>query len=136
MVEEIKSIESLDSFEFPGEQKGYSDHYEGWKIVTDSQTILFGITNQQGCCESWGHVCSEDNPQDFVGAEITDIFITDDGLETTKVKVSEVYDGGVVFVTLNTNKGKLQFAVYNEHNGYYGHDVRLESTQTKYNGYV
>jgi hypothetical protein len=141
MSEQIKSIESLDSFTFPGDTPDGYNSYEGWKIVTscynqEVQTIVFGVGNQSSCCESWGHTCSEDNPQDFVGADLYSVFVTDEGMESTKVKVGDVYDGGAVFVTLNTSKGKLQFAVYNAHNGYYGHQVKLVSSQTKYDGWV
>ena len=33
------------------------------------------------------------------------------------------------FIDINTSVGKLQFAIYNTHNGYYGHEVEIKSTQ-------
>lgn len=39
-----------------------------------------------------------------------------------------IYDiDGVMFINIETTKGFLQFVVYNEHNGYYGHSVLLVS---------
>ena len=126
-MEKIVSIRSLDDFEFPDD-----DDYEGYEVVTDKQRILFGISNQSGCCENWGHVASEDNLEQFVGADLLEITKTDEGFETTKLGVGDVYDGGAVFVTFKTSNGPLQFAVYNSHNGYYGHNVRFESEQLKF----
>jgi len=31
--------------------------------------------------------------------------------------------GDAVFLNIRTNRGNLQFAVYNAHNGYYGHSA-------------
>ena len=35
--------------------------------------------------------------------------------------------GSAMFINVETTRGLLQFAAYNEHNGYYGHDVLLVS---------
>lgn len=35
--------------------------------------------------------------------------------------------GSAMFINVETTKGLLQFVAYNEHNGYYGHDVLLVS---------
>jgi len=35
----------------------------------------------------------------------------------------EIYEGDMLFYTIATNRGDLQFVAYNEHNGYYAHDV-------------
>ena len=35
----------------------------------------------------------------------------------------EIYEGDMLFYTISTNRGNLQFVAYNEHNGYYAHDV-------------
>lgn len=34
-----------------------------------------------------------------------------------------------VFIDFETSKGKLQFVLYNDHNGYYGHYVTIKSNQ-------
>jgi hypothetical protein len=35
--------------------------------------------------------------------------------------------GSAMFINVETTKGLLQFVAYNEHNGYYGHEVKLVS---------
>ena len=124
-MEIIRSIKSLDDFKLKLAQSDYESSYEGFEIVTDRQRILFGISNQNCCCESWGHLSSEDNLDYFVGSALLGIKQTDEALKTHDV----LDEAGVIFVTFDTSKGPLQFAVYNAHNGYYGHAVRLVSEQ-------
>lgn len=101
--------------------------YDGYLIKTDKQEIFLGVSNGQCCCESWGVVLSEDTVDDYVGGYLIDIKVTDKALNS-KV-LNEVYydEGGVMFVDLITTRGVLQFAVYNSHNGYYGHDAIVRS---------
>lgn len=40
--------------------------------------------------------------------------------------------GGVMFVNILTDKGILQFVAYNCHNGYYGHEATVKSTQLEH----
>lgn len=35
--------------------------------------------------------------------------------------------GSAMFINVETTKGLLQFVAYNEHNGYYEHEVKLVS---------
>jgi hypothetical protein len=46
-------------------------------------------------------------------------------LNQTVVKESGYYEdeGGIQFVDFVTDKGVFQLAVYNAHNGYYGHGI-------------
>lgn len=127
----IKSIEYFQPFE--GEYKGM----EGYKIVTDKQEILILINNSQQCCEEWGYeACSEkgiletqDDLDDYIGAEILDIEIVDtekDIYKSLTDRVYRFYSFNAEFVNIKTSKGKLQFAVYNAHNGYYGHKIYIK----------
>jgi hypothetical protein len=127
----IKSIEYFQPFE--GEYKGM----EGYKIVTDKQEILILINNSQQCCEEWGYeACSEkgiletqDDLDDYIGAEILDIEIVDtekDIYKSLTDRVYRFYSSNAEFVNVKTSKGKLQFAVYNAHNGYYGHKIYIK----------
>nr|DAK47331.1 MAG TPA: hypothetical protein [Caudoviricetes sp.] len=127
----IKSIEYFQPFE--GEYKGM----EGYKIVTDKQEILILINNSQQCCEEWGYeACSEkgiletqDDLDDYIGAEILDIEIVDtekDIYKNLTDRVYRFYSSNAEFVNIKTSKGKLQFAVYNAHNGYYGHKIYIK----------
>ena len=97
----------------------YDCEYEGWEVVTDDQTVRIGIENEQSCCERWGYTCSEDDPARFVGAELLRVERVDG--DTTLIPEG-FYEGGTIFVNIVTDRGKFQLAVYNEHNGYYGHD--------------
>lgn len=101
---------------------------EGFKVVTDLHEFLVLIDDQSSCCESWGHIHSADELSDFIGAELAEVRLTDTALNSLIVERSGVgkygWDGGgIQFVDFITNQGKLQLAVYNSHNGYYGHGI-------------
>lgn len=104
---------------------GYAE-YDGYKIITSDHEYVILIDNGQCCCESWGYFTSNDNPDDFIGKELLSVELTDVALNIKAVENSDYYDdcGGIQFVNFNTNGGDvLQFAVYNAHNGYYGHPI-------------
>lgn len=104
--------------------------YEGFEVVTDKQTIKLGIENGQSCCENWGYFMSEDNLSEFVGAKLKSVSIADTQLKPSKeFDATEMYEGDVMFVNIETDNGLLQFVAYNEHNGYYGHHACVVSTQ-------
>mgnify|MGYP006374940981 FL=1 len=103
--------------------------YEGYKIITDKQTIKLGISNEQSCCERSGYFMSEDDFSEFIGANLIDLAITDTCLNTKKLEEEELYEPDLMFVNLNTDKGLLQFVAYNSHNGYYGHSAVVVSEQ-------
>ena len=110
-------------------------HFEGYRIQTDKQQILIGISSGQSCCEETGYFSTNDSPQDFVGATLTGIKLTDISLNTEMINKRFEYGfdgGGIQFVDLETDRGTFQIAVYNAHNGYYGHDIRVTSEQLKY----
>ncbi len=110
------------------------DGYEGYLIVTDKQEIELGIQAGQDCCEHFGYFMSEDNLSDYIGTTLLDITLTDTALNEAAMKSEGldsphwVYEGGIMFVDIKTDRGVLQFVAYNEHNGYYGHDARVKST--------
>ncbi len=113
------------------------NYYDGYKIHTNSQVIEIGISNNQNCCETWGYMVSEDDLSFFIGSKIQSISLTDTALNT-RIVVDDVEEGlsiekRVMFVTLETDRGPLQFAVYNTHNGYYGHDAFVKSKQLNHN---
>jgi hypothetical protein len=98
---------------------------DGYKVVTDKHTYHILISNGQSCCENWGYMSSEDDLDYFVGAELLEVNLTDTELNKGKLDKQNVWigDGGVQFVDFVTDKGTLQLAVYNGHNGYYGHSI-------------
>ena len=125
MGEKIKSIE------------GYNDGNDwmsasGYKITTDCQEITMLISDGQRCCERFGYFFCNDDFDEFVGADLLGIELTDTGLNQALMEENEavnVYDGGIMFVDIRTSEGVLQFVAYNSHNGYYGHEATVKSTQ-------
>lgn len=116
------------------EKSGYN-HMAGYKVITNKQEIKLMIDNESGCCERWGWFWCNENPQDYVGAELKDIKLVNEALSPEIMKKNELdpnqkyFEGGVCYVNLETSKGMLQFVAYNEHNGYYGHEAKIISTQ-------
>ena len=100
--------------------------FDGYKISTTNGVIEIAVESFQNCCENWGYISSNDNFSDFCGVEILEIKYTqkiDEVLETITMQLSkkDVELDNIYFITFETSKGTLQFAVYNEHNGSYGH---------------
>lgn len=104
---------------------------DGFTITTDKQVIKLLIGNGQSCCESWGYFMSEDDLEQFIGADLLDVNLTDTALNTKQIEKNKdnIDCGGVMFVNLDTSKGLLQFVAYNVHNDYYGHDAYVFSEQ-------
>ncbi len=127
----IISIESFD------DDKGY----EGFYVYTNKQKIEILIDNTQDCCEIFGHISSDEDFEHFKGAELLDICIVNDRLESTDLKgrslddyVWDSEECRVLFVNLITGLGILQFTLYNIHNGFYGHTVKVISDKLNKDG--
>lgn len=121
------------------EIKKRDDDQLGYQITTDQQVIQLLIDNSQDCCEQWGVITTEDNLLDFIGAELLSLAMVDTNYKKhplTKEWGLYLEEGGAVFIDVETNKGKLQFVLYNEHNGYYGHQVKIVSRQLMHECYV
>ena len=100
--------------------------YEGYIIETATHIIRCLIDNRQDCCESWGHLSSPDNFEDFIGSTILKI-------DKIDIECHEKYgDGGEEKLNIETDIGTLQFSVYQIHSGYYIHGtvVRVEEKDT------
>lgn len=107
--------------------------YEGFQIITDTQTIKIGISDSQYCCESFGCVITNDETEEFIGAKLLGVSIVDCALNNKKIEAIQYLDsGGAMFVNLETSNGLLQFVAYNAHNGYYGHEAVLVSKELNY----
>lgn len=105
---------------------GVGISFDGYEVKTENATYRILIENEQNCCESWGYFSSDDNYEDFIGKDLVDVSLTDTALNQQKVQESGWYDdeGGIQFVDFKFSDGSvLQFAVYNAHNGYYGHSI-------------
>ena len=128
-MEKIIRIEEADI----GNKSEWSGK-SGFNIITDEQTIFVGISNDQSCCENWGYLMSEDDLDDFKGAELKAIEIVDEALN--KATMKDMYEGGAMFVNFETDKGTLQFVAYNEHNGYYSHEAVIVSKQLNHSEHL
>lgn len=118
-------------------RQSYND-YDGYQIYTTDQNIFIGIDSIQNCCENWGYIVSEDDISSFIGSELLNVEIVDTQLKNIELQLKEldVYNGQAIFINLVTSAGILQFAVYNDHNGYYGHEVIIRSNQLTYNDFL
>jgi hypothetical protein len=103
---------------------------DGFRVVTSKQTIEIGISNDQQCCESWGYFSTPDDTEYFEAATLL-------GINTVESDESDGYGGKFTqFVNIETDRGQLQLAVYNAHNGYYGHSIYITSNDVSYKGYI
>lgn len=101
---------------------------DGFEVVTDKHRFLVLIDNGQSCCEDWGYICSEDDTEYFIGSELREVRCTDTTLKQATLNKADPdgygFDrGGIQFVDFVTNNGTFQLAVYNSHNGCYGHGI-------------
>ena len=71
---------------------------------------------------------SEDVFDDYIGSDFLKAETVDESLN--KNTVVDVYDGGIIFLNIETSSGTLQFVVYNAHNGYYGHSAKVIINKT------
>lgn len=107
---------------------GWVANMDGYKVETDKHVYYVLIDNGQSCCESWGYISSEDDYSQFINAKLLEVNLTDKALNKKYVEDSEYYDGtegGIQFVDFVTDRGVFQLAVYNAHNGYYGHGILI-----------
>lgn len=107
--------------------------YDGYRVTTVKHTFMVLISNEQNCCEEWGYLSSNDDLDYYIGAVLREVKLTDTALNQKVLDkpALEYFDsGGVQFVDFATNKGTFQLAVYNGHNGYYGHSVFVTKDNT------
>ena len=119
MEEMIQSIHEVD---------GVNDKMVGYQVTTNQHQYRVLIRDQPSCCEQWGYITSEDDLSGYVGSTLLAVKLTDTALRTAVMQELEETDfdcGGIQFVDFVTDKGVFQLAVYNSHNGYYGHRVRI-----------
>ena len=106
---------------------GHYGEFDGFEVKTEVDSYKVLIENGQSCCESWGYFDTNDNKDDFLGAMLLDVRTTDTILNSKRLETLEVSVeiSECMFVDFITNRGTFQLAVYNSHNGYYGHSVLL-----------
>lgn len=119
-IPENAKILSIKEDTIVDRSSGYKQTYEGLIIETDKGSIKLVISDSQSCCEQWCALFFEtaDNISQFIGAEILQI-------EDIDIKRDEWIDNETQ-LKITTNKGIIQYAIYNEHNGYYSHGTILQ----------
>lgn len=133
-VEIITSIQAITDYKVPGEESHWSC-WDGYKIITDMQEIFVAVDNSQSCCEDFGYFSSFEDPSEFIGAAYLGIELVDTALNVKKFNEEHEYgfdEGDVMFVNIKTSSGLFQVAVYNSHNGYYGHTAIVKSNELKH----
>ncbi len=124
----MEKILKIEEFEFDG--------LEGYKMTTSNQEILMGIDPDGQCCENAGYLMSEDDFSDFIGSELIRIETVDISLSVKVIDYlhnQNIDMDSCMFFNFYTSNGMLQFVAYNEHNGYYSHQVSFISNQLTQN---
>ena len=121
---EPELISSIKEIEEDNISKEYED-FEGYEIKTDKHTYALLITSGAECCEDFGYFSRPDDIEDFIGAELLKIEIVRSDCSVEEVEShSQVFQADEVqLVNFVTNLGVFQLAVYNVHDGWYGHEV-------------
>ena len=119
-IPENAKITSIKEDTIIDNSRGWRESYEGLIIETDNGSIKLVISDSQSCCEQWGALFFEtpDDISQFVGAkilQIQDIDINHDDEINNETQLR-----------ITTDRGIIQYAIYNEHNGYYSHGTILQ----------
>lgn len=106
----------------------YPRQYDGIRITfDDGEELFFGINTDQYCCETVAYLHSVDDPEEFIGANFLRLDERDTWPENVGEEEPEYWDGGgFQAIDVVTDRGIMQFVVYNEHNGYYSHGTILK----------
>lgn len=96
-------------------------HWLGFEVHSSQQVIRLVIENFQSCCEEWGAGCTAS--KEFIGARIQKV-------GWGKDVITHGGDCKTAVVEITTDQGKFELQVWNNHNGYYPHDI-----EASWNGY-
>ena len=119
-IPENAIIQSIKEDTIVDNSRGWRESYEGLIIETNKGCIKLVISDSQSCCEQWGALFFEtpDDISQFIGAEISQI-------QDIDIKREEFIDNETQ-LRITTDRGIIQYAIYNEHNGYYSHGTILQ----------
>jgi len=102
------------------------DDVDQYLIKLDNDdNVIIGITNTQWCCEQFG-IKITPNHNSFIGATINKIRWA---WGREEKQYSGDYEGSATVVVI-TDKGDLTITAWNNHNGYYKHDIRVKWSKT------
>ena len=129
-IPENAKILSIKEDTIVDKSSGWRESYEGLIIKTNKGSIKLVISDGQSCCEQWGALFFEtpDDVSQFVGAKILQI-------QDIDIKREEFIDNETQ-LRITTDRGIIQYAIYNEHNGYYGHGTILQVFDTIETGFL
>jgi len=114
-------IERINTFNADGRWLGYA-----FKMNDKSKNITCKIDNSENCCERFG-CYTNSNISDFIGAEYFSVDVGE--LVVQEEPGSDLM--ATIELCIHTDRGKINIYFYNEHNGYYRHDVYIESEHGK-----
>ena len=132
-MEKIISITEVDNYK--DETEGYhrfGNCYEGFIVKTDERTIKCLISNEQNCCETSGYLTSEDDLDNYIGADLLSVqSVSGENFDKKLLEnvARHVTIEDCMFLEFTTSKGSFQLVVYNEHNGYYSHKVIFDQEE-------
>lgn len=105
----------------------YGDECGGWDevvIVTNKQTITFGVSSGQSCCEDYGIETYDNKPyEEYVGAELKNVKWHHEKFQG----YSGVGYGGEANFKIETSIGDFYVNIFNYHNGYYAHSYKVSA---------
>ncbi|MBR3795763.1 MAG: hypothetical protein IKK34_07015 [Clostridia bacterium] len=121
----VESIKVVTDIQIENRALMRCPEYDGYEVKTNQHCYMVLIENEQNCCETWGYFASNDNDLgQYVGKVLAGVYLTDTALNTKKVEELHLDERDIQFVDFVFADGdKLQLAVYNAHNGYYGHSI-------------
>lgn len=114
------TIEFIETFDNPHYWMGYK-----FTISDSTKNITCKIENSKKCCEKYG-MHTKSNLNDFIGAEYHSVDISEER------NLGPCEEMSMVNIIIHTNRGDITINFYNEHNGYYSHDVFIQT----YNGII
>lgn len=96
------------------EEEWNFSRFEGFLIETTKGQIKVGIDKKCGCGRA-GYFITNNDINDFIGGKIVDIKVVDGCINVQKLeKIAPFINGDVLFVNIETDRGVLQFTVYNQ----------------------
>jgi hypothetical protein len=116
----------------------YYEKIKGYKIITSrGQIIKVTLEMRSLCCEKFDIMMVNKKGEIYELNKFKDAILFSVGFGTklmcnsllvgiSSEHFKEMSDYQKVFVNIKTNKGDFQIFAYNDHNGYYPHDITFE----------
>ncbi len=94
---------------------------KGLLISTNKGDIKLILSDMQQCCEDHGHLFFDtpDKVDEFIGAKI--LAVKEIEVDLAKQIGKDYGERSESQLRIVTSRGDIQYAVYNDHNGYYAH---------------